>query len=66
MYTLPTERIVDSLKILLVPQPERQPERHKDREQPGLSSSIPVAPAPPAQHDEPQQTAETEHRRSFS
>ena len=62
MYTLPTGRIVNSLKILSV----AQPERHKDREQPGLSSSIPVAPAPPAQHDEPEQTAETEHRRSFS
>ena len=62
MYTLPTGRIVNSLKILSV----SQPERHKDWEQPGLSSSIPVAPAPPAQHDEPQQTAETERRRSFS
>ena len=62
MYTLPTGRIVNSIKILSV----AQPERHKDREQPRLSSSIPVAPAPPAQHDEPEQTAETEHRRSFS
>ena len=62
MYTLPTGQIVNSLKILSV----SQLERHKDREQPGLSSSIPVAPAPPAQHDETEQDAETEHRRSFS
>jgi hypothetical protein len=62
MYTLPTGQIVNSLKILSVAQLERR----KDREQPGLSSSIPVAPAPPAQHDETEQTAETEHRRSFS
>ena len=64
MYTLPTGQIVNSLKILSV----AQLERHKDREQPGLSSSIPVAvaPAPSAQHDETEQTAETEHRRSFS
>ena len=62
MYTLPTGRIVNSLKIPSV----AQPERHKNRRQAGLSSSISVAPAPPAQHDEPEQTAETEHRRSFS
>jgi len=62
MYTLPSGRIVNSLKILSV----AQAKRHKDREQPGLSSSIPVAPVPPAHHDEPEQTAEMEHRRSFS
>ena len=62
MYTLPTGQIVNSLKILSVAQLERR----KDREQPGLSSSIPAAPAPPAQRDETEQTAETEHRRSFS
>ena len=62
MYTLPTGQIVNSLKILSV----AQLERHNDREQPGLSSSIHVAPSPPAQHDETEQTAETEHRRSFS
>ena len=62
MYTLPTGQIVNSLKILSV----AQLESHNDREQPGLSSSIHVAPAPPAQHDKTEQTAETEHRRSFS
>ena len=54
MYTLPSGRIVNSLKILSV----AQAERHKDREQPGLSSSISVAPASLAQHNEP----EHEHR----
>ena len=57
MYTLPTGRIVDSLKSLSV----AQPERHKNNDQPGRFSSIPVAP-----HDEPERTVETEHRRSFS
>ena len=59
MYTLPTGRIVD-LKSLSV----AQPERHKNNDQPGLFSSIPVAP--PAPQDESERTVETEHRRSFS
>jgi hypothetical protein len=54
MYTLPTGRIVNSLKNWPVVPPETQPEP---------ATSIPVID--PAQHADPQRAAEVAHRMSF-
>jgi hypothetical protein len=54
MYTLPTGRIVNSLKDRTVARPESRPVP---------ATSVPVIE--PAQHADPQQAAEAAHRMSF-
>ena len=54
MYTLPTGKIVNSLKNRLVARPEGRPEP---------AASVPVIE--PAHHADPQRTAEAAHRMSF-
>jgi hypothetical protein len=54
MYTLPTGRIVNSLKNRPVAHPESRPPR---------ATSLPVIE--PAQHADPERAAEAAHRMSF-
>jgi hypothetical protein len=60
MYTLPTGRIVNSLKNWSF----LYPALYRIEDHRGLTPSIPISP--PTQRNDPEQTAETEHRRSFS